>query len=105
MLRTDQEKKCIDMGKPVYLSMFGDITKNSGFAVLSPKRKLTTLLYEPKGNSRLTKAKKSNFFIYVTQTYEESPNIYYTAADFHHPVKITHTNPQQAKFLRPARDS
>ncbi|MCD6200756.1 MAG: S9 family peptidase [Bacteroidales bacterium] len=99
-LRTDNEKEYIDTKQPVYFSMFGDTTKNSGFAVLWPKKKKTvaTLLYEAKGNSRLKKALKNDKFIFVKQTYEESPDIFYTSADFHHLRKITHTNPQQAKY-------
>lgn len=97
--RLDWEKKYIDTKLPVYFSMFGDTTKDSGFAVLLPKKRtVKTLLYEPRMNNRLEKAKKTNKFIYVAQTYVESPNVFYTAADFHQPRQVTHTNPQQAKY-------
>ncbi len=97
--RLDYEKDYIDTKLPVYFTMFGDTTKDSGFAVLLPKKKtVKTLLYEPKMNSRLAKAKEADKFIFVTQTYTESPNIFYTAANFNKPQQITHTNPQQAKY-------
>ena len=98
-LNTDPEKDYIDPQRPVYLSMFGDTTKASGFAVWMPKKNtVKTLLYQPKSNSRLEKALNADRFIYVSQTYEESPNIFFTDAGFKHPRKMTNTNPQQARY-------
>jgi len=96
--RTNYEKRYIDTKEPVYLSMFGDTTKQSGFAVRTTKNKIKTLLFEDRYNSRLQKAKNSNEFIYSSQSYEKSPNVYFTGANFKKPVRVTNTNPQQAKF-------
>ncbi len=97
--RLDFEKKYIDTRLPVYFTMFGDTTKDSGFAVMLPKKKnIKTLLYKPERNDGLKKAKLANKFIYIAQTYTHSPDIFYTDADFTPVKQVTHTNPQQAKY-------
>ncbi len=99
IVRLDHEKKYIDSKLPVYLTMFGDTTKDSGFAVMLPKKRtVKKLLYKPEMNNRLEKAILSDKFIYVTQTYTKSPNVFYTDRDFRQIRQITHTNPQQSDY-------
>ncbi|RKY87703.1 S9 family peptidase [candidate division KSB1 bacterium] len=97
--RLEREEDYIDPSKPVYLSAFGQLSKKSGFYRLKVGKKPVKLIYEDKYISRLQKAKKCDKFIYISETYEQSPNIFYTKGDFLNPKKLTDTNPQQRNFL------
>ncbi len=44
-------------------------------------------------NNRLAKARKSDKIIFASLTYEDYPDILFTAADFARPVQIARTNP------------
>lgn len=66
----------IDPKEPLYFSMNGQWTKNSGYAVLPPKGSLTTLIYEPIKVSRLQKADSAQVFSFVKEDFHLSPNIY-----------------------------
>lgn len=96
--RLDYEEPYLDPDQPVYLRAFGDKSKKSGFAKITPKGKFVSLLFEDSSNSRLQKAKKANEFIYVSQTYEKSPSLLMTNGDFKKNTQIVKTNPQQKNY-------
>lgn len=96
--RLDYEEPYLDPAQPLYFSMFGDKTKKSGFARLSTKGHFEQLHYEASSNTRLSKAKSADTFIYISNTYTNSPDLFVVDAKFRKPVQITSTNPQQEKF-------
>jgi dipeptidyl aminopeptidase/acylaminoacyl peptidase len=96
--RLDYEEPYLDPDQPVYLRAFGDKTKKSGFAKITPKGKFVSLLFEDSSNSRLQKAKKADNFIYVSQTYEKSPALYLTNTVFTKNIQVVETNPQQKNY-------
>ncbi len=96
--KLDHEEPWLDPAQPLYFSMFGDKTKYSGFARLTIKGKLEQLHYNASSNSRLAKAKSAGTFIFVSNTYTDSPDLFVVDAKFKKPVQITSTNPQQEKF-------
>lgn len=98
LIKLDNEYPYHKEKEDLYFSATGDLTKESGYVRLSVKNKFEKLIYEPKSITGLDKADKSDFFVYRSETYSESPNIYFTSRSFTEPVKISDTNPQQAKF-------
>ena len=96
--RLDYEEPYIDSDKDIYLSMFGDKTKNSGFARYTPDGKIEELYYEASSNSRLTKAKNADQFVFTQNTYTDSPDLLTTDRKFRKTVQLTNTNPQQSEY-------
>ncbi|HMD08980.1 MAG TPA: prolyl oligopeptidase family serine peptidase [Candidatus Acidoferrum sp.] len=92
----------IDTDKPMYLSMFGIWTKKSGYARLNPvaSGKFTEehLVWQDKSVDRLGKAKDTDVFEYVVQTFTESPNAIVGGPDLKDPKQVTKTNPFQSNY-------
>jgi len=98
ILRLDREEEWVDPDQPVYFSKFGDKTKKSGFSMLEPGGKLRELLYEDKLYRQLSKAKQEEAYIYTAESYEDSPDIYFTDNLFRKTTPLTRTNPQQSHY-------
>jgi dipeptidyl aminopeptidase/acylaminoacyl peptidase len=96
--RMDYEDDYLSKNDPIYFSKYGYYTKDRGYARLDRRNRLTELIYDSKMISRLDKAESSNQFVFMMESATESPNYYYTEADFDDPEAITNTNPQQEEF-------
>jgi dipeptidyl aminopeptidase/acylaminoacyl peptidase len=99
-VRLDPEEEFIDTSKPIYLSLFGIWTKQSGYARLDAGAKQDQhLLCLDKYVGRLMKARNADVFAYTSETFEESPNFYITAnADWTNTKQVTKTNEFQNKY-------
>jgi dienelactone hydrolase len=102
-LRLDPDEEFLDTSKPLYLSLFGIWTKKSGFARLDAGAlKDRHLICEDKNVFRLAKARDTEVFEYVSETFEESPNIFVTNLDskvgWKDVKQITKTNDFQSKY-------
>ena len=98
--RLDPEQSAISLDAPLYLSMFGQWTKMSGYARLGAKgedRGLTRLVWLNASVGRLIKATDVDQFGYVIQDFDDSPD-YFVGPDLSQAVQITKTNPYQADF-------
>jgi dipeptidyl aminopeptidase/acylaminoacyl peptidase len=96
-IRLDQDEEFIDTSKPIYLSLFGIWTKKSGYARLEPGTAHDHhLILLDKDVLDLAKAKDADVFTYVSETFEESPNIWVT--DWNTPKQLTKTNEFQSKY-------
>jgi dipeptidyl aminopeptidase/acylaminoacyl peptidase len=98
LTRLDFEDNFIDPAKDMYFTTFGDIDKKSGYFRIPVKGKAGMLIFDDKSITGLAKAKNSDTFIYRSETYYESPNIFSTTYAFSAPLKITNTNPHQGEF-------
>jgi dipeptidyl aminopeptidase/acylaminoacyl peptidase len=97
--RLDPEAESIDLEKPVYLSLFGIWSKKSGYAQLRPGASAPDkLVWADKSIERLAKAADAPVFEYVSQTYEESPNVFVGGPELKDAKRVTDTNPFQAKY-------
>jgi dipeptidyl aminopeptidase/acylaminoacyl peptidase len=98
-VKLDPDEEFIDFEKPAYLSLFGIWSKKSGYAVLRPaSAKPERLVWADKHIDRLGKARDAEVFDYVSETFEESPNIFVAGADLKDAKRITDTNPFQSKY-------
>ncbi|MFC1565297.1 alpha/beta hydrolase family protein, partial [candidate division KSB1 bacterium] len=98
LVRLDYEEDALDPKKPIYLSVYGDFTKESGYSRLDKGDKITELIYEPRSISRLSKADDADNFILTKQKADESPNYYCLDSNFQNPVQLTDSNPQQKDY-------
>jgi len=88
----------IDLGKPQYLSLYGEWTKKSGYALLKPGGEVTRLIWLDRGVGSLAKAKDAEIYGYVLQDYDVSPNIFVGGADLKEAKPATKTNPFQGDY-------
>jgi len=100
-LKLDADDEFIDTEKPLYVSLFGIWSKKSGFGRVSLKDgqpKTESLMWDDKSIERLTKAKDADVYGYVSETFEESPNIYVGGAALAGAKKVSATNPFQSNY-------
>ena len=88
----------IDLGKPQYLSLYGEWTKRSGYALLKPGGEVTRLIWLDRSVGSLAKAKDAEIYGYVLQDYDVSPNIFVGGPDLKEAKPATKTNPFQSDY-------
>jgi len=96
--RIDFENDALDPREPFYVSMFGDRTKDRGFARVDRRNRVETLIYDSKMINRLSKAEDEDLYVYQVQTAVDSPNFYHVDSSFSNPIALTNTNPQQEEY-------
>jgi predicted peptidase len=89
---------CIDLSKPVYLSLFGEWTKKSGYAKIEPGRGVTRLVWLDKNIGSLAKAKDAEMYRYIMQDFDDSPDIFVGGANLKEAKQVTTTNPFQSDY-------
>lgn len=98
-VRLDADSEFIDLDRPVYLSLFGIWSKQSGYAVLKPGAAAPEqLVLADRSIERLAKAADAPVFEYVSESFEESPNVFIAGPDLKDARRVTDTNPFQSKY-------
>ena len=88
----------IDVGKPVVLSATGERSKKSGYARLAGG-KVESLVLRDKSVSALRKARDADRYLFLEQSYAESPNYFVAASDaLASATAVSHTNAFQADY-------
>ncbi len=98
-VKLDPDEESIDTSRPIYFSLYGEWTKQSGFARLAandqvPKR----LVWHDKALDRLQKARYADVFAYVEQDFDDSPDYFLGGPTLDDASQITETNRFQADF-------
>ncbi len=88
----------IDFRRPVYLSLYGEWTKKSGYAQIKPDGGVTRLVWLDKNVGSLAKAKDAEVYRYIVQDYDDSPDIFVGGANLKDAKQVTQTNPFQSGF-------
>ncbi len=86
-------ERAVDRTKPVYVSLFGKRTKQSGYARLMPSGEVQRLLLADASIGSLAKADSAERAAFVRQRADESPNVFVGGADLAGAVKWSNTNP------------
>ncbi len=98
LVRLDPDEQWIDLTKPVYVSIYGERTKKSGYARLTAPGGVERLVWLDKNVSALAKAKDADVYTYVAQDYDDSPDLFVAGADLKDAKPVTTTNVFQADF-------
>jgi len=94
----DKEERAVNPSAPLWLRVFNDSTKQSGFAVMSDANTLPRQVVKgPFSANRLMKAKEASVFLFTRETYEQSPNLW-AGTDPGNALRMTSINPQQGQF-------
>lgn len=97
-VRVDYEADYIDPTQPFYIQQYGEWTKSTGYISLIPGKKATQLAKGDAMFSRFTKAKKGTAHIFTRQTFEDSPNIFYSKEGNGKSEQISNTNSFQQEY-------
>lgn len=94
----DAADRAIDFAAPVYLELFGERTKESGYARLMPGGGVGRLLVQDRHIDRLTMSADGRVFAYISQDFDVSPNIFVAGPTLNDARAVTATNPQQSRY-------
>ena len=100
-VRLNPEDEFIDADKPVFVSLYGEWTKKSGYARLNLNATIATddhVIWLDKGVARLAKAKDADVYEYVLESFDQSPNAYIAGPDLKNAKQVTNTNPFQSNY-------
>jgi len=98
LVQLDPEAEWYDFSKPVYVGLFGELTKRSGYARISPGGAPARLVWLDKAVGSLAKAKGAETFVYSVQDYDDSPDLFVGGPELSGAKQVTATNPFQADF-------
>jgi dienelactone hydrolase len=98
-VRLDADEVWIDTDRPVYVSLFGVWTKQSGYGRLAPETGTAErLVWLEKGVGGLTRAAGADVFAYVVQAFDDSPDVFVGDASLRSASQVTATNAFQSKY-------
>lgn len=96
----DPDVKSLNRKSVVYLSAFNDTTKTNGFyktSINSGANPTEVFMGSFWGARTLAKAKDADVYLYVKESYQQSPNLFVTTG-FKNQKQLTDTNPQQKNY-------
>jgi dipeptidyl aminopeptidase/acylaminoacyl peptidase len=92
------DDRIVDMSRPVFVTMYGDTTKKSGYARLRPGAAPERLVYLDRNVTRLGKAKDADVYMYRVEGFADSPDWFVGGARLADARQVTRTNPFQDNF-------
>lgn len=97
-IQLDRQAVGYDPAAPMYFSLRGELTQNTGYARLRAGRPVERLIYEPRGLGGLVRADSAATYAFVAQARDDAPDIFITNADLAAPRQVTRLNPFQADY-------
>jgi fermentation-respiration switch protein FrsA (DUF1100 family) len=100
----DPEEKGIDLSKTIYIRLYGEKTKKSGIATLTPAKKggliagMKSLLWEDAAIMGLAKAEKADVYTFTKEKFNEPVQVYLADATLADAKKVTENAPDAGKF-------
>jgi dipeptidyl aminopeptidase/acylaminoacyl peptidase len=88
----------IDLAKPVYLSLFGKRSKQSGFARLEPNGEVKRLALEDARLNALTRADSADVYAFTRERYDDSPDWFAGAGTIRDARQVSATNRFQSDY-------
>jgi dipeptidyl aminopeptidase/acylaminoacyl peptidase len=97
-VRLDPDEEFIDTSVPLYLSTYGEWSKEYGYSRVRVGRQPERLVWLHTSVGRLQQAEDADVFAYVVQDFDDSPDYFVAGADLANPRQVTETNPFQGDF-------
>ena len=99
-VRIDPQERGADMSRRQLFSVFGEMTKKTGYGALEPGTTgLKMLLWDDAQIGALTKAEKADVWLYRRETPTEAPAYFVTDASLANGRKIVDTSAEAAPYL------
>jgi dipeptidyl aminopeptidase/acylaminoacyl peptidase len=87
--------RAVDLRKPLYFTLYGKRTKQSGYARRSVSGTVQRLMLADASIGGLMKADSVDRYAFTRQRFDESPNVFVAGADLANPSRRSDTNPFQ----------
>jgi len=87
-----QTEDWMNLDKPVYVTLFGILSKKSGYGLMKPTGGVDRLLWADQAIGGLAKAKDADLFHYTAQDYSDSPDLFVSGPDLKGAKQISTTN-------------
>ncbi len=97
-VRLAPDEDYIDMSQPLYVSTFGEWSKQYGYARIRTGRDPEQLVSLDANVGRLIKAEDADVFAYVIQGFDDSPDYYAAGPQLSNADQITETNAFQSEY-------
>jgi dipeptidyl aminopeptidase/acylaminoacyl peptidase len=94
----DPEDRIVDRSKPLYVTLYGEWTKQYGFGRVRGNAGFERLVFADRNFTRLGRAKDADVYFYRVEAFDQSPNFYVGGPDLGAARRITDTNPFQADY-------
>jgi hypothetical protein len=94
----DDDDEGIDRDEYLYLSLFGERTKKGGYARVRLGRAPEQLLFEDKRVTNLARADSADVFLYMKQSFDDSPDAFVGGPILRDGRQFSETNPFQQDF-------
>ena len=91
-------ERAVDRSKPVWISIYGKKTKQSGYAQLLPNGTVNRVIFENAQVGGLQKADSTDRYAFTRQTFDDSPDIFVGSATLTDAKQLTATNPFQKDY-------
>ena len=92
------EEEWISLDAPIYLSLYGEWTKESGYGVREPGGTVDRLVWLNKNVGSLAKAEDAEVYGFITQAFDDSPDIFVSGPDLGNARQVSATNPFQGDY-------
>ncbi len=88
----------VDESEPLWLSVYGERTKQSGFARLSESGGVEELVLRDAALSRLVRAEEAPVYAFSAQKFDDPPDVFVAGASFQDVHQVSATNANAAGF-------
>ncbi len=97
ILDLDPETDEVDLDEPIYLTAYGEYTKDAGFWRLDGDD-MEELVYTGARFGNPVKAEDADVVMFTQQDFRTFPDIHLSGLDFANPTRLTDANPQQSEY-------
>jgi dipeptidyl aminopeptidase/acylaminoacyl peptidase len=92
------DDRIVDLSRPVYVTMYGDTTKQYGYGRIRSGAPVERLIFMDRNVSRLSKAKDAEVYYYRVEGFDVSPNWFVGGPRLADARQVSDTNPFQAEY-------
>lgn len=97
-VRLDREQEVIDPDEELYLSLYGEWTKQYGFAKMRIGGRPERLVLEDQWVGGLLQAEDADVFVFGKQDFDDSPDYFVSGPELRGAEQVTASNPFQEDF-------
>ncbi len=96
---TEEEDLYLDLSQPIYVSLYGDRSKQFGVGRIRPGGEMEQLVWLDEYLGRITKAEEADVFAVVREDFDDAPDIFVTDADMDDLRQVSSLNDFQDEYL------
>jgi dipeptidyl aminopeptidase/acylaminoacyl peptidase len=89
----DPDQRVVDFSVPVYVALYGETTKQTGFGRIHADAPVERLVFTDAQLSRLSKAERADVYMYRAERFDDSPDMFVGGPRLADARAATRTNP------------